>query len=100
MTMQFMKVVGNIAYVLDTERGVVLRLPVEDYAGGIDTDEPTPIIPQRPRPMVGEESLPDDLPPTRPTVRRKNPQSIMPPGMRGIFLPQGAPGADTESRVV
>lgn len=110
MTMKFLQVSGNVAYILDIERGVVLRMPVEDYTGGavevyVDDDanappvrklivrdesnEPTYQVTAKPTPAVGAI-----------VQKQKGRPSIMPAYLRSTLLPIDSPGAHVEKRVV
>lgn len=129
MRYQFLTIEGDTVLLLDVSRQVVVRFPIEDYAQDVDPDplqrHPAPYVPRKPNrnfPLrgynehrdeqirrgesghvpVGEtvnEDIPQDIQPETP---RKVPvrQSIVPPHLRGIFLPADAPGADVEKRVV
>lgn len=120
MTIQFLQVKDNIAYLFDSERGVVLRAPVEDYVGGID-EEVGPVVPQVTHrrevykivdspaspgtlnPPSGKEGLAFDENQeivVAPVPARDKRASIIPPHLRGMFVPNDAPGADIERRVV
>lgn len=116
---QFIKTVrtgnGEVAYLLDTERGVVIKAPIVDYmtphAAELyeDENENKESAPYRPRRRAQalpatEEDIEDALgealtatPPSAPAPRRP---SIMPSTMRGIFVPPGNRGEDIEKRVV
>jgi hypothetical protein len=103
MSFQFISIEGDIALLLDTERGVVLRMPVEDYTGGA-VETPRVIAPRR---RVVQETIAEDTPPESealvpipaPVVRHKR-RSIMPPDLRSVLLPIDTPGAATERRMV
>lgn len=115
MSIQIVKIVKTgrreVAYLLDDANGVLFKVPVEDYTGGNARDEAPEEDIERPiyrprRPMRAKAIVPEEIvdaeaaPPDEPPAPRKRPPSIMPPEMRGIFLPQDHPQAAKEVRRV
>lgn len=102
----------EIAYVLDKENGRVLKLPIEDYSGGISYPTTTNFVnnlqavPPFRTSITPEEVdfLPDPKDIQRkqeqPPLNGKRAKSIMPPHLRGVFVEQDSPGAAVEKRVV
>ncbi len=101
MTIQFIKVSGDVAYLLDTERGVVLRMPVEDYVGEEEPETRRIIAPKRR--VIREEAVDpvsnEGDEPAPPIARKRRP-SIMPADLRSVLLPIDSPGAAIEKRMV
>ena len=113
--------VGEVAYILDEAAGRVIKVLVDDYTGYSENTEAEPERPRRtvrrapkfqkvPGKELTVEDIPDfDLPPVQKEVetekkpfvapdKRRN--SIIPPHLKGIFLPADTPGAAVEKRVV
>ena len=98
------RIVGReeIAYVLDTETGKVYRSPVVDFTEKYDDVEELPAPLRRVvRRAPVEEAENDDENEFNsvkvvPTVKRP---PIIPPALRGVFLPPDSPGAAVESRI-
>ena len=112
---------GQLAYMLDTERGVVVIAPVE-WMGEVQEDKEAEVVrPQRVmrREFVQEREREEvdprdliDLPDPRKAAKVTVPapslknlrakdiktNSIVPPSLRGVFIKAGKQGADTETR--
>jgi hypothetical protein len=119
MRYEFVKTVltpeGEVAYLLDTQRGVVVKAPVESMVAEVEKDTdyikpppsnvtltPTTRLPGQPYTLEEIDQLP--VPPAivkaalDPAKLPEKPTSIVPPELRGIFRPPGTAGADTETR--
>lgn len=111
MSYTFLDQDGHTALLFDEEAGVVIRVPIVDRTG---LDRRARAVPRSPRPRNtvpvpyypgDEDELDAELPPeppaeAPPAAPRKRTRSIMPPEMRGIFLPQDHPQAAKEVRRV
>lgn len=103
---------GQVAYILDTVRGVVVIAPVKNLAddfgdeeSNTDTQTYRPRVRRRPAVLTPEDvdNLPDPaapVAPARPVRPRVKPNSIIPPHLRGVFVKPGHKGEDTETREV
>ena len=92
---------GEVAYVLDEERGRVIKLLVDDHTGynEVGEDDRPPVRRRLPVRETVEEIAEEELPPEKPPVRpRVAPKSIIPPHLAGVFLPPDSPGAAVERR--
>lgn len=100
---------GEVAYVYDEINGRVLKLLVEDMTG-YGEEEERPIV--KPRRRIRPVDMPtydggileeEDLPPLeeKPLAKpRVAPKNIIPPHLRGVFIPNDQPGAAVERREV
>lgn len=111
---------GEVAYILDEQRGRVVKVLVEDltqaeYAEDERYEEPpaprrVPVrMPsqqvRRPRPPVIDDGLEDadgleDSHTPKPKLPIKPKPSIIPPHLAGVFQQPDKPGAAVESRTV
>lgn len=94
----------EIAYLLDHDRGMVIKMPVVDYADNRRDEREVEERPMRRRlPVYSEDEAISDRPgrveiaPERPRVA---PKPVIPPALRGVFLPPDTPGAAVETRMV
>lgn len=93
----------EVAYVLDTETGKVYKSEVESWSDNTydDVEElPASVkkiqplkIPKRKNATVEDEEVEEDnFPKPKP--------AMIPPALRGVFMPEGTPGAAIETRRV
>lgn len=100
---------GEVAYVFDEQDGKLYKLLVEDLTN-LKDEVPLERIPRRrvrpvPMPMIDDGLEEDDLPPLKEEKSlvdkpRVAPKNIIPPHLRGVFIPQDQPGAAIERREV
>lgn len=101
---------GEIAYVMDTLDGKVLRMIVEDYTPERNYDDEEEYIapirmPDRKMSNLKKKLRPivetyDETPETTDEVLSKPKPAMIPPQLRGVFIGQDSPGAAVETRRV
>ena len=97
---------GDIAYIWDEQKQEVMKVWVKDYTRQTDPDpeyedEEEKFIPKLKTPKIISPKEPvlemdeDGLPKLE---RGEQPKTIIPPGMRGMFIEHDQPGASVERR--
>jgi hypothetical protein len=122
MRFEFLKIDEGEAYMLDTQRGVVVVAPIERVRIGISEPmKPTPIVPMVERYVPDWNGGPtahtasvlapahgEGLSDTQALIKEamdaprqvNRAQSVIPSAMRGLFIEHGQKGAATETRRV
>jgi hypothetical protein len=93
MTIQIVKIEGDVAYLYDDQLLRVFKVAVEDKTGLVAPIRRS-IQEDGAEGVLGKEDAP------APVIPRKRRPSIMPPGLRGVMLPAESPGAAIETRRV
>jgi len=84
---------GEVAYILNTETGQVTK----SYVSETFSEEDPLVRPSRRLPVYHEDPANDSE--ERPKVKIADKPAVMPPGLRGVFLPPDTPGSAVETRV-
>jgi hypothetical protein len=106
MNYELLKIEGNVAYLFDKTRGVVVVAPVQGMGAPTYTPPPPSYIPQYigdpvpPYQVISNAITTTEPPQTVDPRLPTKPTSIIPKGMRGLFVEPGQHGADQETRRV